>query len=136
MAAFWPRAETSPDTPAPQRKLAKFMNSSRKIVFSRSLSDAGAWQNSELADRPLPEIVERERRGSGKDMVIFAGAKFAQTALRADIVDEYWLLTLPMLFGHGSRLFEGHGLLKKLALEEVRQMDTGAVLTRYSARGR
>lgn len=131
MAAFWPKAETSPDTPEPQRKLAIFMNGSRKIVFSRTLRNVDAWTNSELADDGVSTVVGGLRDSPGKDMVIFAGAAFAQEAMRADVVDELWLLTLPLLFGHGTRLFEGHAFRSDLKLSEVQQMDTGAVSTRY-----
>ncbi len=131
MAAYWPRAEHDPQTPEPQRELARFMNGARKIVFSRSMADASAWSNSVIADGDVSATVAREKAGPGKDMVIFAGARFAQTALGAGVVDEIWLLTLPELFGHGTRLFEGHGLRRKLQLVEHRRMDTGAVLTRY-----
>ena len=135
MAAFWPRAEVDPATPEPQRELARFMNGARKIVFTRSMTDTDAWPNSAVADRGLSETVAREKSFDGKDMVIFAGASFAQTALRAAVVDEVWLLTVPELFGHGSRLFEGHGLRRKLRRIECRPMDTGAVLTRYRVDG-
>ena len=131
MAAFWPDAETNPDTPEPQRKLARFMNGSRKIVFSRTLGDAKAWANSELANNSIGNIVGGLRENPGKDMVIFAGAAFAQEAMRADLIDELWLLTVPLLFGHGTRLFEGHALRSDLTLSEARRMDTGAVSTRY-----
>ena len=136
MAAFWPDAETKPDTPDPQRQLAKFMNGSRKIVFSRTLQDANAWNNSALAKDSLTKTVDDLRESSGKDMVIFAGAAFAQEAMRANLVDEIWLLTIPMLFGHGTRLFEGHSMRAELALTEVTKMDTGAVSTRYVRSGK
>ncbi len=133
MAAYWPGAETDPAAPEPHRRLARFMNGARKIVFSRTMQDAGGWANSTVAAAGLAETVEAERAKSGRDMVIFAGARFAQTAIRADLIDEYWLLTLPMLFGGGLRLFENHGLRRKFMLDECRAMDTGAVLTRYRA---
>lgn len=132
MAEFWPQAGRDETLPEPTRALAAFMNGSRKILFSRTLNDASAWENSERADGTFGEVMARERKRDGKDMVIFAGASMAQTALRADAVDELWLLTLPELFGHGTRLFEGHNLRRKLSLLEVENMDTGAVLTRYS----
>jgi dihydrofolate reductase len=136
MAAFWPNAEASPDTPEPQRKLAKFMNGSRKIVFSRTLAEANAWHNSVLAGGSISKVVEGLRATPGKDIVVFAGATFAQEVMRADLVDEIWLLTVPLMFGHGTRLFEGHALRSDLKLNEVRQMDTGAVSTRYIRVGR
>ena len=131
MAEFWPAAEANQELPEPTRRLASFMNHSRKILFSRTLADASSWSNSERAEDPLEHVIEREKSATGKDMVIFAGATTAQSALRADCVDEIWLLTLPDLFGHGQRLFEGHRLRRKLQLLEAKEMDTGAVLMRY-----
>lgn len=132
MAAFWPAAEVNPDTPEAQRTLAKFMNSSRKIVFSRTLKGVDQWQNSEIASSDLSTTVGAERRKSGQDMVIFAGATFAQEALRTGEIDELWLLTVPIVLGHGRRLFDGSPQRWRLRLNEVRQMDTGAVFTRYN----
>jgi dihydrofolate reductase len=131
MAAYWPRADADPATPAPTRELARFMNSARKIVFSRTLTDARAWANSEIADTDVAAVVAREKTQAGKDMVIFAGARFAQTALAAGVVDELSILVVPELFGHGTRLFEGHALRRRLTLTKARPMDTGAVLMRY-----
>lgn len=136
MAGYWPRAAADPSVTAPERELAAFMNGARKILFTRSLRDASAWANSEIAALGLAETVRAEKARDGKDMVIFAGAKFAQTAMRAGVIDEYWLLTIPMLFGGGARLFDGHAARGKLTLIETRTMDTGAVLTRYRATAR
>lgn len=132
LADYWPAAETDPDTPPAARDLARFMNRSRKIVFSRTLHDVGKWANSEIADADVATLVTREKARPGKDMVIFAGARFAQTALAAGVVDELSLLVIPELFGHGTRLFDGHALRSKLELVEARVMDTGAVLHRYA----
>lgn len=131
MAAYWPRAEIDPTTPAPARALAQFMNGARKIVFSRTLTDASAWAQSDIADADVATVVAREKAKAGKDMVIFAGARFAQTALAAGAVDALSILVVPELFGHGTRLFEGHALRRRLTLTETRRMDTGAVLLRY-----
>lgn len=131
LADYWPAAETDPKTPPAALDLARFMNGTPKIVFSRTLQDAGKWANSEIADADVATIVGREKVKPGKDMVIFAGARFAQTALAAGLVDELSLLVIPELFGHGTRLFEGHALRRKLERVESRAMDTGAVLMRY-----
>jgi len=75
MAARWLRAEVDPATPAPARELARFMNSARRIVFSRTLTDARARANSEFADTDVATVVAHERARAGKDMVAFAGAR-------------------------------------------------------------
>jgi hypothetical protein len=46
------------------------MNSARKIVFSRSLLDASAWNNSVVADEGLRQTITKEKSEAGKDMVI------------------------------------------------------------------
>jgi dihydrofolate reductase len=133
MAAYWPAAEQADETPEPHRRLARFMNGSRKIVFSRSLRDATTWASSTLASEPVADVVARERLNvTGKDMVIFAGPTFAQTAMRDNLIDEYWLLTVPRLFGGGARLFQDHALRQDMFLTEARVLDTGAVLTKYA----
>lgn len=135
LAAYWPAAEADPDMPEPARRMARFMNATRKIVFSRTLTDLSGWANSEPAGADIASVAARERArpgdGSGRGVVIFAGARFAQTALAAGAVDRLSILTIPQLFGHGTRLFEGHALRRRLKLTECRALDTGAVLTRY-----
>lgn len=76
-------------------------------------------------------MVAREKARPGKDMVIFPGARFAQTALAAGAVDELSLLVIPELIGYGRRLFDGHALRRTLKLVELRVMDAGAVLKQY-----
>lgn len=132
MAAYWPTAETDPGTPPPARALARFMNGARKIVFSRTLRDTSTWANSTLADADVAAVVAREKERPGKDIAVFPGARFAQTALAAGVIDELSLLIVPELFGHGTRLFEGHALRRRLTLKQTRTMDTGAVLAHYT----
>ena len=131
MAGYWPGAETDPATPQAARDLARFMNGAREIVFTRTLQEASRWGHSEIADAEVATIVAREKHKPGRDIGIFPGARFAQTALAAGVVDELALLVIPELFGHGTRLLEGHALRRRLTLTETRVMDTGAVLTRY-----
>jgi dihydrofolate reductase len=131
MAGYWPDAETDPATPHPARDLARFMNGARKIVFTRTLQDVSRWANSEIATGDVAAIVAREKGRPGRDIAIFPGARFAQTALAAGVVDELALLVIPELLGHGTRLFEGHALRRRLKHAETRVMDTGAVLQRY-----
>lgn len=132
MSEFWPNAGCDKTLPEPMQRLAVFMNDSRKIVFSRTLQDVSAWQNSEHAAELVREVIDREKQRPGKDMVVFAGASMAQSAMRVAQVDEIWLLTVPELFGHGTRLFDGHNLRSRLNLLEEARMDTGAIFTRYA----
>ena len=132
MSEHWPAAEASGELSEPLAALARFMNTSRKIVFSRDVVDTSAWPNSRQATETVTATVERERTAAGRDMVLFGGARFAQTAMRANVIDEIWLLTVPRLLGGGTRLFDNHTINTTMALLECRPMDTGAVLTRFA----
>lgn len=133
LQAYWPNAEVNPGTPA-EAKLARYMNSTRKIVFSRSLTHVDAWSHSELASSNVIETVDALRAEPGRGIAILAGAKFARTCLSAGVVDELRLLVVPQLFGGGSRLFDGAYAAQRFSLLEARTMDTGAVLLRYERR--
>lgn len=135
MAEYWPSAPGDANTPGAARRLAQFMNESRKLVFSRTMANTDAWHNSTLARQSVAEELAREKSLEGRDIVIFAGANFAQSAEATGLIDEYALLTIPELFGGGSRLFGDTGTRRTLKLIESRTMDTGAVLARYAVAG-
>jgi dihydrofolate reductase len=131
MADHWQATEGDPAASPAARDLARFMNGVRKVVFSRTLGSAQAWRNSEIAPGDPGSVIKRLKAEPGREIGLLASARLAQTALAADVVDELALLVIPELFGHGTRLFEGHALRRNLALIETRVMDTGAVQTRY-----
>lgn len=132
MAEYWPSAPADDTVNASARRLTHFMNDTRKLVFSRTLTTAAAWANSVLADGEIGEVLAREKAAPGGDLVIYGGADFAQAAERTDLIDEYTILTIPTIFGGGSRLFGDSGIQRPLQLLESRRLDTGAVLSHYA----
>ena len=80
------------------------MNAWSKLVASRSLADASAWQNSELLD--CDDLVkEVEARSKDTDIVVTGSLSVVRELQAADLVDEYRLIVLPLVIGEGSRLF-------------------------------
>jgi dihydrofolate reductase len=102
------------------------MNNAAKLVASRTLRDASAWQNSRVLAGDLVEAVRREPR----DVVITGSLSVVHALAAADLVDEYRLLTFPTILGAGSRLFPAgtpHANLDLLSVDQVGP----ATLTRY-----
>jgi dihydrofolate reductase len=98
MAGYWP--SSTADYAAP-------MNELPKVVFSKTLEDEDAgWPESRVARGDLAAEVDRLRRESGKDVVAYGGAAFAQSLARLDLIDEYRLVTHPVAIGEGARLFK------------------------------
>jgi dihydrofolate reductase len=96
--------------------MAQLMNSLPKLVFSQSLP-AVEWNNATISRRPLAkEIPERKAEG-GKDIVVFGGARIANSLIRERLVDEYRLTVHPVALGDGLPLM--HGIPEPQRLEMV-----------------
>ena len=84
---------------------AQALNGMRKLVASRTLADASAWNNSALVTGELVAAVRDELQTRD---VIVTGSLGVVEALRAhDLVDQYRTIVLPVALGAGRRLHEG-----------------------------
>jgi dihydrofolate reductase len=96
--------------------MAQLMNSLPKLVFSQSLP-AVEWNNAELSRRPIEEEIPERKAEGGKDMVVFGGARIANSLIRERLVDEYRLTVHPVALGEGLPLM--HGLPEPQRFEMV-----------------
>ena len=116
-AKIWPGR----DTPFAQR-----MNGVPKLVVSRTLTDASAWANSQIAADPV-DVVRQEPR----DVIITGSLSVVHPLIAAGLIDEYRLLTFPTVLGTGERLFPAGGPPAHLELLSADQSGA-AILARYA----
>jgi dihydrofolate reductase len=135
----------------------RFFASIDAIVMGRNTFDTvisfGEWAYGSkrffvLSSRPLqqlpdfvPVVVERrackpseladELRELGVQRVYVDGGKTIQSFLRAGLLDEITLTTIPVLIGQGISLFGALGADVKLELAESRAFEDGLVQDRY-----
>jgi dihydrofolate reductase len=102
------------------------MNAVPKLVASRTLTDTSAWTNSHVVQGNLLDAVKDERR----DTIITGSLSVVSALIAADLVDEYRLLTFPVVLGTGRRLFPDGTPQAHLACLSAEQAGA-AVLTRY-----
>ena len=62
------------------------------------------------------------------------GATLAAAAMRAGLIDEYVIVTHPVLVGGGTPFFTALDTWVHLTLVETRTFTDGVVLTRYETR--
>ena len=79
--------------------------------------------------------MKRLKGETDKDIVILGGAGVANSFIRAGMVDEYFLLVNPIVFGGGTPLFERGLPRAHLKLIETRRLDSGSVLLIYEPAG-
>jgi dihydrofolate reductase len=127
-AAAWPKV-TDPNDP-----IASKLNNLPKYVASRTLEEV-SWQGSELLRGDVETGVSELKRRPGRELQVHGSGNLVQTLMRHGLVDEYRLLTFPVVLGKGKRLF-GDGA-KPVALDWIdhKRTSTGASIDVYRPAG-
>jgi len=139
LAEYWPSADAPGAGDAPggftsrERALAftRRMNQLPKLVVSNTLREL-PWGPAQRLGGDLAAHVARLRAEPGKDLVVFAGARTAQSFMRLDLIDEYRLMLHPLLLGRGQPLFDDLDVELPLARIGARSFASGVVLLRYA----
>lgn len=102
MADFWPQVTDPADL------VARQLNTLPKYVASRTLTGVD-WQNSTLLEGDAMEAVRELKARPGGELQVHGCRGLVQDLQRAGLVDEYRILTFPVVLGTGLRLF-GEGV--------------------------
>jgi len=122
MASYWP-SETG--------RIADFMNGIEKVVFSKTMTDAG-WNNARLVRDGVAEEVSALKAREGGDIFLFGSADLAATLTEHGLIDEYRLGINPVILGGGTPLFRGGTSKLMLKLLESRTLKSGVVILHYA----
>lgn len=131
MSPFWPTADQQPDVTPAQIEYAHRWVEMPKVVFSSTIS--GLDRNTRLVSGDAATEISRLKAEDGGPMDI-GGATLAATAMRAGLIDEYILITYPVLVGGGIPFFTALDSWVNLNLVETRSFAGGVLLTRYETR--
>ena len=128
MASWWPTPMAMQQMPA----IAKGMNDSEKIVFSKTLANAD-WSNTRIIKDDIIETVKKMKQEPGNDMTILgSGSIIAQFAAHG-LIDEYTIMLDPLAIGEGTSLFKGMKHQLDLELTNTRTFKSGRLLLSYRA---
>jgi dihydrofolate reductase len=127
-AAHWPRVTDAGDP------IAAALNRLPKYVASRTLTEA-AWTGSELIGADIPTAVTELKGRPGRELQVHGSGSLAQTLMQHDLLDEYRLLTYPVVLGAGRRLFADGLRPAALRLLESRTTGSGIAINVYEPAG-
>ena len=131
MSSHWPTADQQPDATPAQIEFACRWRDMPKVVFS-STTSAVDW-NARLVTGDAVTEIARLKAGDGGPMDV-AGATLAAAAMRAELIDEYAVVTHPVLIGGGAPFFAPLDNWVNLNLVETRTFPGGVLLARYETR--
>lgn len=126
-AAYWPLV-TDPDDP-----VARALNTLPKFVASRT-RNTFAWPQTTHVEDVVAEVAGIKDQFSG-ELQVHGSGDLAQTLIEHDLIDEYRLLTFPVVLGTGRRLFAAGTVPAGLQLISTTTTGTGAVVSMYRRAG-
>jgi dihydrofolate reductase len=129
-AGAWPHVPDNAEAPEGLKEYARTLNSMRKVVYSRTLSEA-TWQNSTLKREIDAADVEALKQQTDKNIVIYGSASIVQALTNLGLIDEYRLLLHPVVLGGGKPLFANIQERVSLKLLSTSTDPSGVVLLYY-----
>ena len=131
MSAYWPTADQRPDASPVEVEFARIWQKTPKVVFSATLDEVSG--NARLVKDEAVAEIARLKAEDGAPMEI-GGAGLAGAAMRAGLIDEYQVVTHPVLVGGGTLFFSALDTWVQLRLVETRTFPDGVTLAHYEAR--
>jgi dihydrofolate reductase len=136
MEGFWPKAAVDPETSPDDREVARLMNNTEKIVFSRTLEsvrETENWKNVKLRRKVDPVEIRDLKERPGKDIWV-GTSDLAVSFIKEDLIDEFRFMINPVIVGAGTRIFQGLNRRLNLELTRSRSFKSGNTLLYYVPR--
>jgi dihydrofolate reductase len=127
-AAHWPNV-ADPNDP-----IAGLFNRVTKYVASRA-NPKLAWQNSRWLGEDANETLRKLKSEDGPDLLVQGSSQLLQTLWKNGLVDEFTVLTFPVVLGKGKRLFGDGAVPAGLKLVKAQPYPTGVIVATYKPDG-
>jgi dihydrofolate reductase len=124
----WDRTAEKPDDS--WHEVGKLISNARKVVFSQA-ADLPDWKNTIMERGDLAETVERLKRGTQGDIIVYGGISFAAALVSLHLIDEFHLFVHPVARGNGRSIFTGLAGPQRLDLQKAQALKNGIVLLHY-----
>ena len=125
MRGFWPNQ--TDDTTG----VTDHLNAIDKYVISTTM-DEPHWENSTVLHGDLLDEVQALKDRPGGNLGVTGSISVCHALIASGLVDEYRLLSYPVVVGIGQRLFDIDGISTlNMELLDTTPFPTGVVLLRY-----
>ena len=122
--SYWSDIMTKPGDPS--YAFAKKLIETPKVVFTKTLK-ISKWANTVLATGDLTDEIMKLKRASGKDIIVYGGATFDSSLIKAGLIDEFHLLIDPAAIGSGMAIFKDLKEVQKFTMIKSTPFDSGIV---------
>ncbi len=113
-----------------QYQFGKKMHDTPKVVFTKTL-DQSDWKNTVLANGDLVEEVINLKQQEGNDIIVYGGATFVSSLIKAGLIDEFHLFVNPAALGNGLSIFSELENAQSFTLKKAMAFECGIALLQY-----
>ena len=133
MAPYWPTA-TGPFA-APMNEIPKAVFTQKGYAGIQPGAEqspaAASWAEARVFDGDLAEEIRKLKSEPGKPITAIGGAGFMRSLIATGLIDEYHLVTHPVVLGEGQTIFNGVSGPLDLKLVDVKAFPGGIVARTY-----
>jgi dihydrofolate reductase len=126
--SYWSDVMAKPNHP--EYAFAKKMIEIPKVVFTKTLNKS-KWVNTDIATGDLTDEINKLKRQEGKDIIVYGGASFDSSLIKAGLIDEFHLFVNPVAIANGMTIFKDLNETQKFTLVKSIAFDCGIVLLHY-----
>lgn len=105
-----------------------------KYVASNT-RDSSDWQPTVFLSGDLAEKVRELKASDGPDIQVFGSANMLQTLFKADLVDAFELMIIPVTLGTGKRLFQEGTIPASFTVNSSKVAPKGIICVTYERDG-
>lgn len=127
----WPTAETKEGATKNEIKYSKWYKAVSKFVLSRTLQ-INHPVNIHIISKDIETEITNIKKQPGKNILIFGSPTTVQTLLDLNLVDSFWIIVHPVIFGQGIPFFRDRKNTIKLELLASKQLSNGTLCNKYS----
>lgn len=128
--SYWQSALTDPTASQSERRYATMVARTPHFVLSRTLRKV-EWPNATVLTGGVDGIADLKEQ-AGRGIVLWGGPKAAAAAIDAGVVDEYHLVTHPIIAGRGKKLFGNVVDTHRVRHQDTKTFPSGIVIFKYA----
>jgi dihydrofolate reductase len=125
----WPSVENKPCASSNEIKYSRWYNSSPKYVLSTTLTNA---TNANVISINPDTEINRLKHQPGKSILVFGSPTAAHYLFNLNLINNFWVIVHPVIFGEGIPFFRDRKNTIKLHLVASKQLSNGTLCNKYS----
>jgi dihydrofolate reductase len=128
--SYWPTAASRPDATRNMIKYSNWYNAVSKFVLSKTLK-TGDSENTYVISENIEAEINSIKPRPGKNILIFGSPTACQSLFELNLIDNFWIIVHPVIFGQGISFFKEDKKVIKVELVTSQQLTNGTLCNKY-----